>query len=128
MDELREIVQNQLREIVLFAALSMRGHMKKKLGDLVNRQYFHLLGMDVIFDSDGNPWILELNDRPSMIRRPIDNNEEQNIQLLQGKLAIVLGIVESKGWNWEMLYPEIPTGLTRMSWAADEFKRLEDSR
>jgi hypothetical protein len=118
-------IMNQLKEIMLFTAMSMRGEMLKKLEEkeLSDRSYFHLLGMDLLFDSSGNPWVLELNDRPSMIRRPIDNNESQNIDLLREELEIVFGISGPK--KWKKLYPGVAEGLEKADRVRDELGRLD---
>jgi hypothetical protein len=101
-------IVDRLREIVLFIGLAMKSEIMGKIRelnlDLEDRHYFHLLGMDLMFDESGNPNVLELNDRPSMIRRPVDNNEEQNIRLLEEELRLVFDRrIEDP--RWEMLFP-----------------------
>jgi hypothetical protein len=109
---------------MLFTAMAMRGPMLGILEEmgLLDRHYFHLLGMDLMFGDDGNPRILELNDRPSMIRRPVDQNEEQNIELLTEELDIIFN--GSSPNKWEMLYPHPPPGLIGVEQIVNELNDL----
>jgi hypothetical protein len=65
--------------------------------------------MDVMFGSDGNAQVLELNDRPSMIRRIIDDNQGQNIDLIEEEVRLAFGMDVENG-KWEELYSR--PGLT----------------
>jgi len=38
---------------------------------------FHIIGVDVIFDKDLKPWLLEINANPSMSVAPADNSTKE---------------------------------------------------
>lgn len=104
-------IEGRLEEIVLIIGLAMFGRIREIMAkmELTDRHYFHLLGMDVMFDGYGNPQVLEMNDRPSMIRRPVDENEGQNIAMLEEELRIVFGdptqAEKTNQFHWKRLYP-----------------------
>jgi hypothetical protein len=113
-------VVNRIKSIALFVALSLKSPISKMLGKMgfANRPYFHVLGLDLMFDHKGNPYLLEVNDRPSMIRRPEDNHEMEKMAMIQEEFEIILGpkrdTDKTPSTTWEQLYPELPECLSSM--------------
>jgi hypothetical protein len=73
------------------------------------KRYFHILGIDVILDSDMNPQVLELNDRPSL-----GVTVEFEKDLKEGVIADTFEHVKANGETrgnspetsqWEQIYP-----------------------
>jgi hypothetical protein len=99
-------VMNRLKEIALFTALAIWPWIKQCTAQqrLEGRRYFHITAIDLIFDADGNPQVLGLNDRPTLLRRPADRNEEQNVSLIEEAVRLVLRLPIAEQ-HWERLYP-----------------------
>jgi hypothetical protein len=117
-------IVNRIKEISLFVALAIRGSIDEKLKHegFADRPYFHVVGLDLMFDDHGDPYLLELNDRPSMIRRPEDDHEKEKMEMIQEELEIIFHHKPPEECEtWEKLYPQIPSCLSPKQM---EFARL----
>jgi hypothetical protein len=123
IDPRKNEIMNRFREIVLFSALAIWPWIEHctVARQLSDRPYFHIVGMDVMFDADGNPQLLGLNDRPGLIRRPADGNQEQNTALIEEALRIVFGLPSMPDPKWEKLYPTPP--MVRPPWRLEVISR-----
>lgn len=74
-------------------------------------RYFHILGIDVILDSDLQPKILELNDRPSL-SVTVDFEKDLKTGFIRDCFEHVTTTGESNGESeksaWEQIYPILP--------------------
>lgn len=74
-------------------------------------RYFHILGIDVILDSDLHPKILELNDRPSL-SVTVDFEKDLKTGFIRDCFEHVTTTGESNGESdksgWEQIYPILP--------------------
>jgi hypothetical protein len=119
-------IVNRIKEISLFMALAIRGAIETNLREkgLFGRPYFHVVGIDFMFDEHGNPYLLELNDRPSMIRRPEDDHEIEKTAMIREELEIIFHHKrQDELGTWEKLYPQIPS---YMSSKLDDYRKLEN--
>lgn len=72
------------------------------------QRYFHILGIDVILDSDLQPQILELNDRPSL-SVTVDFEKELKTSFIRDAFYHVTTTGASRGENeksgWKQIFP-----------------------
>jgi hypothetical protein len=119
---------NRIKEISLFMALAIQGGIENRLQEtgFFGRPYFHVVGLDFMFDEHGNPYLLTLHDRPSMIRRPEDDIEVEKTAMIREELEIIFHHKpQHQCVTWEKLYPQIPACLSSKR---DAYQRLENLR
>jgi hypothetical protein len=110
-------IVNRIKEIALFTVIAMCEQIKQNIRELQlsDRHSFHVLGLDIMFDNQGNPQLLEVNDRPSKIRRPEYNHEIEMTAMVSDDLRIIFNQPREEPTTWEELYPRLPAFLGRMA-------------
>jgi hypothetical protein len=76
------------------------------------KRFFHILGIDIIIDSDMNPQVLELNDRPSL-GVTVDFEQDLKESVIAESFEHVCPNGDVRGDSpetsrWTMIYPTAP--------------------
>lgn len=107
LDELRQFLQyknqnqellfNKINNIIYQTIIAVKDHLCN-LRNIYNNQTFQLFGLDIIFDRNMNPYLLEMNKGPDMIpRNDIDRHMKFKVNT---DMFNILGVkTENKGKN-----------------------------
>ena len=110
--EIPNLIINNKEEESLEEIDNKKTNLKPDLPEIKYRQkYFHILGIDIIIDSDLEPQILELNDRPSLaVTVDFEKDLKENLITECFEHVSITGksFGNSEKSKWEQVYPMDP--------------------
>lgn len=85
----------------------------------LTQRFYHIIGIDILLDSDGNPQVLEINDRPSLhVTVPFERELKETLvrDVFQHVCSNGEILDDTPSSGWKTIYPLPKTDPRREIW------------